>query len=364
MSNTLHPEQKAEKISNNHCLNCGTELSGVYCHNCGQQSCNTTATVGGFIFEYLSNAFMWDSRFIKTLWLLIRRPGYLTNEFLQGKIVSYVHPLKLNMFMLFVFISLFLLFASSKKLTNSVENYTTDEKVFPVLQLGLLSENPKYAEKILHGPRDTVRLMTPLSLAANFPDIVTIIEIIEDTQGEALDKWTAVIPSVLVEEKLVVKDNSGYFKFNHGPQNAKELDIFNNVWSEMVNITTRYYPIIVLLTAPFLSFSLRLVQRKKKHPHINNFIFALHYTAFIELFTLVIYISYLIFAPSSEILQWVLSIGSIIYLTVAFYNVYKINSWMKAFVNALFTSISYFIICLIAFVGLVVIACILVAFKL
>ena len=362
MSNTKQ-EQNIGKAPYKNCLNCGTELTGMYCHSCGQESINPNPTIGGFVFEYISNAFMWDSRFLRTIWLLVRRPGQLTNEFMHGKIVSYVHPLKLNMFMLFVFITLFLMFADTNRLGNSVGEFTHDEKVFPLIHFGLLQNNAEYAEKIQQSPRDTVQLVAPLMLAAEYPHLVSLIETLEDTHGEGMDKWTAAIPHVLVEDKILIEDSEGNLKFNMETGKMEELEILDKVWKEMLNITTRYFPIIILLTAPFLSISLRLVQRKKKYTHFNNFIFALHYTAFIELITLAMYVIHLIFAPSSGIFQWILSIGSIAYLTIAFRNAYDTSSWWRASAKALFTSIIYSAICIIAFFCIFSVACILVAEK-
>ena len=356
MSDTKQ-DQENVKTPYSHCLNCGTELSGMYCHSCGQKAVSQNPTIGGFVSEYISNAFMWDERFFKTLWSLIRRPGHLTVEFLQGKFVSYVHPLKLNMFMLFVFITLFLMFADTTRLSDTVGEFTQDEKIFPVIKIGMMQTNSEYAEKFQNSPRDTVQLFAPLALATEFPKIITLIETIEDTQGKGMDKWTAAIPHVLIEENIVIEGNEGYLKFNQERDTQEEIKLVENIWKEMINIITRYFPIIILLTAPFLSLSLRLVQRKKKYSHFSNFIFALHYTAFIELATLVIYISHLIFAPSSEILQWVLAIGSIIYLSIAFRNAYKMDSMSKAIVNSLFTSIVYLIICLVLFAVIFLAAC-------
>ena len=71
-----------------HCLNCGAELKGVYCHCCGQEAVDKTPTIRGFVMTYIDNAFLWDSQFLKTFWGLIRRPGHLTNEYLAGKFTS------------------------------------------------------------------------------------------------------------------------------------------------------------------------------------------------------------------------------------------------------------------------------------
>ena len=39
--------------SSEKCLNCGTELKGEYCHECGQQKKRGDSSVLGFILEYL-----------------------------------------------------------------------------------------------------------------------------------------------------------------------------------------------------------------------------------------------------------------------------------------------------------------------
>ena len=107
-----------------HCLNCNTELQGEYCHVCGQHDTSGISTVKGFFLEYLNVAYMWDPHFFKTLWNLIRRPGYLTREFVSGKYVAYTHPLKFNMFLLFVFLTMFVIFSDTDTLRYSLNTLT------------------------------------------------------------------------------------------------------------------------------------------------------------------------------------------------------------------------------------------------
>ena len=171
-------EDKEKNPPYKHCLNCGVELNGKYCHNCGQEAVDKTPTVSGFVMEYLNNAFIWDSQFLKTFWTLIRRPGHLTNEYLAGKFTSQEHPLKLNMFLLFVFITLFVFFASADKMTDSVHSLTTDERVRSSIQIGLLMEEQEYAKKVQESPRDTVLLQAPLLLTESFPGMISNIETI------------------------------------------------------------------------------------------------------------------------------------------------------------------------------------------
>ena len=350
-------ENKQSNLPYTHCLNCGSELQGMYCHVCGQQATSKTPAVGEFVLEYIINAFIWDPKFFQTIWALIRRPGHLTNEYLSGKFVSQEHPLKLNMFLLFVFITLFIFFAGSEKMNNSVYSLTNDESVRSGLQIEYLMKNG-YAEKMKEGPRDTVQLLAPLYLAENYPDIINNLRTIEDAEGDALDKWVAALPYVLIEDKIVVLDESGYYRFNPESKVGKEeLALVNSVWKEMVNLFTQYFPMLVLFTAPFLSFSLSFVQRKSKLPRIHHFIFALHYTAFLEFLMLCIYLLNLLFSPSMNLLEYFIAIGSWLYLTIAFRKVYGTSNWLKAALKSLFISLVYCFIGLLVFSGIFLVAC-------
>lgn len=104
------------------CKNCGTPLQGPYCHNCGQKTTDLNQSFGSFIVEYLANAFQLDTRLLPTFKEMIIHPGKLTQEFFMGRINSYVHPLKMNMFMLVIVIAIVALFI--KPSTNISDDQT------------------------------------------------------------------------------------------------------------------------------------------------------------------------------------------------------------------------------------------------
>ena len=344
-----------------HCLNCGAELKGRYCHSCGQEAVGKTPTVKGFVMAYLDNAFLWDPQFFKTLWTLIRRPGHLTKEYNAGKFISQEHPLKLNMFLLFIFVTLFVFFASAEKMTDSVHNMTNDERVLSGIQLKLLMDDSEYVKKMQDSPRDTILLQAPLFLAENYPQILSNIETKEVAGDDQLDKWVADIPQVLIDDAIVVVGDDGYYRFNKEMEEANdELAMFNSVWAEMVRITSQYFPMLLLLTVPFLTFSLGLVQRKRKIPYINHFIFSLHYTAFLEFLMICVYLLYLTIAPSMRVLQFVMLISSCVYLAIAYRRVY-VTTWSSAVVKSLLTSFIYCTILLFIFVAILLIACVIIA---
>src|SRR5712691_13314205 len=78
-----------------HCENCGAQLTGRYCAQCGQAAVDYRRSFRHVIIDVLDSFLNWDSKFIATIGLLIAKPWRLTNEFLAGKRVRYVHPLRL-----------------------------------------------------------------------------------------------------------------------------------------------------------------------------------------------------------------------------------------------------------------------------
>src|SRR5437867_12688757 len=78
-----------------HCENCGAPLTGHYCAQCGQAAVDYRRSFRHVIANVLESFLDWDSKFFATIALLIFKPWRLTNEFLAGKRVCYVNPLRL-----------------------------------------------------------------------------------------------------------------------------------------------------------------------------------------------------------------------------------------------------------------------------
>ena len=225
-------------------------------------------------------------------------------------------------------------------------------------------DKPEFVESMTSSPRDTVRLYAPLLLSKKFPEFITNLETIEDTQGESADKWIAVVPHRLIDDNIIVSGEDGFYTFSFKDEAVpEELELVKSVWKHTVELTTRYFPIIVLLTAPFLSFSLRLVQRRNKQTRINRFIFSLHYTAFLELSIIFVYLLHLIASPPVAVLQWIVILASWTYLTMAFRQVYGITSWGKAIIKALYTCLVYLLIILMLFVCILFVAIVIAAIQ-
>ena len=354
-------EIKQEEVhQHGECLNCGTGLVGNYCHECGQMKDRGDSSVLGFILEYLNNAYMWDTQIMVTIWHLFTKPGYLTKRFLSGKYISHSHPLKLNMFMLFVFFTLFFIFHEDEKLSKSIHNLTRDERFFATMQVNFLTSNVVYAEKLKNSPRDTVEFYAPLSLAKEFGDIVTLLKVNEDSGDEFSDVWTASIPHVLIEDGIVTKcGEEDHYHFNPDAKpDVHGFDIIDSISSGLIEFFSNYFLLIVLATVPMLAFSIKLVHRKEKAPPINHLIFTLHYTALIEGVILLLYILHLIANPSAQTMKWLIIVSTNLYLTIAYKKVYSRNSWIKAAIKSLITNTVYSLILILSFFLIFIVTCV------
>jgi Protein of unknown function (DUF3667) len=87
--------RKQERPPLTHCENCGAPLSGPYCGQCGQPAIDYRRSFGHVLVDVLNEFLNWDSKFFATIALLIVKPWRLTNEFVAGHRVRYVHPLRL-----------------------------------------------------------------------------------------------------------------------------------------------------------------------------------------------------------------------------------------------------------------------------
>jgi hypothetical protein len=87
--------RKTERPPITQCENCGAQLEGHWCGKCGQPAIDYRRSFRHVIADLLNEFLNWDSKFFATIVLLLVRPWKLTNDFLAGHRVRYVHPLRL-----------------------------------------------------------------------------------------------------------------------------------------------------------------------------------------------------------------------------------------------------------------------------
>ncbi len=100
------------------CLNCGTVLIGSHCHACGQAA-HVHRTLGAFFHDLLHGVFHFEGKIWRTLPLLAWRPGKLTREYIDGRRASYVSPIALFLFVVFLSFAVFNAIGNAVQFNNS-----------------------------------------------------------------------------------------------------------------------------------------------------------------------------------------------------------------------------------------------------
>jgi hypothetical protein len=95
------------------CPNCGHTLHEVhFCPECGQPNHDLNVPLKHLFGELLESTLHFDAKSFKTIMALLFKPGFLSKEFNAGKRQSYVPPLRLYIFISFVFFFLLALHPS------------------------------------------------------------------------------------------------------------------------------------------------------------------------------------------------------------------------------------------------------------
>ncbi|AOR27500.1 conserved hypothetical protein (DUF3667) [Formosa sp. Hel1_33_131] len=94
------------------CQNCDTRFNGNYCPNCGQQLKEFQRPFKFLIVDLAGNIFSFDTRLWRSLKDLITLPGTYALEYINGHRMRYVPPLRLYVFISFLFFLLLSTFVS------------------------------------------------------------------------------------------------------------------------------------------------------------------------------------------------------------------------------------------------------------
>ncbi|MFT5900729.1 MAG: hypothetical protein ACI97K_003401, partial [Glaciecola sp.] len=123
--------ENAKNAEQSTCSNCKEQLNGPYCAQCGQNSESTIKYFWLVMLHLLDDIFSFDSRASRTLWPLIIRPGFLTNEYILGRRVHYVPPLRLYFFISIIFFITLKFFAISEN--TSIADFSNDKNAISLI---------------------------------------------------------------------------------------------------------------------------------------------------------------------------------------------------------------------------------------
>ena len=97
------------------CLNCGHFVELKFCPNCGQENTDTRKTFYHLFVHFFEDLTHYENAFWKTIRNLLFKPATLTKEYLSGKRLSYLAPVRLYIFISFITFLFIAIFPSTTK---------------------------------------------------------------------------------------------------------------------------------------------------------------------------------------------------------------------------------------------------------
>lgn len=92
------------------CKNCGHHFEGTYCPKCGQKRINDRITLKDSIRHWLGVMINFDRGLWHTTWMMLKNPGKVIHDYLNGITRPYLHPFRF--LFLWLTVQIFFMFAT------------------------------------------------------------------------------------------------------------------------------------------------------------------------------------------------------------------------------------------------------------
>jgi hypothetical protein len=260
-----HPHHTASD-----CPNCGAVVSGNFCHECGQETVLHPPSTREFLHEFIGHYVALEGKLWKSLLLLLFRPGQLTLEYINGRRVRYIQPLRL-------YLTFSLIFFAVMKYNGHDEARIAAER----------GTAPAASATAAHGNNGGVmREDTPGEIEAGTAELREGIGSINAHWGEQADRFSRMAP----EERDKVLKSAFY----------------------------GYVPYAVFFMMPLFALYLKVLYLGSGRRYGEHLLFALHVNGFAFLaMTLMMLVPAFL-----GIVDWVLGLWLVFYTPVAMRRVY------------------------------------------
>lgn len=262
------------------CLNCNHVVEKRFCGNCGQENIDTRKTFHHLFIHFFEDLTHYENAFWKTIRNLLFKPASLTKEYLSGKRMSYLAPVRLYIFISFI---TFLLIALIPSGGFVQETTSTGEAINDSLRQGVTKQELQL---------DSLLSKSNLSAADK-----------QNIRRAVLNDSSAVKTGFSLGFSSVQEFDSIQ---KYGSQDEKVPEYIQKYLRKAIKITERYskteiisklkksvihnFPKVLLIYMPLFAFFLWLVHSKKRWYYFDHGIFTLHYFSFLLLVSLTLFL--------------------------------------------------------------------------
>lgn len=303
------------------CPNCETDFEGNFCPNCGQSAADFNQPFREIFGDFLNATFNLDSRLLRTLVLLLFRPGLLTREFLAGRRVRYISPSRLYFVSSFFFFLLLTLVGL--RTVSTSEDIDLDTADTSIVVSGSSQE--------LESPVESNDLATADDASNSLS--------IEDETSDSSETTEGGDFSIQIKGFTRVMDSARQ-KIGENPQIL--LD-------GMVDTM----PFAIFFLLPVFALLLKGFYFRRGIHYVTHLVFSLNLHAFFFLFASILM---LLNAALPDSMASILRLGTILYLNVYFFFALKVvyrQGFLMTAVKWLLVTFSYLCVLLGGSIGLI-----------
>jgi hypothetical protein len=292
-----------------------------FCPDCGQQNQEVSLSFGHVMEEFLEGIFHFDSKVFRTAKLLLFKPGELTKRFLQGHRMPYVPPIRLYIFISFVFFFLLSLSVkpSSERPSKELIQAANRLSITDSIRISTPQTGP-----IRIDPNDKIPMIMPSGLNFSQAELLTLSE---DPSAERLDsaiRSKGQKPTFL--GKLALR------------QTVRSL---NASPDELMHKWLKNLPILMFVLMPIFALLLKLLYRRHHQYYLAHLIFSIHFHCFV----FILFIFYLLLGRfgQNDSFELVLLVLPAVYFFMALRNNFN-QSYLKTLAKVFIMMNAYGII--------------------
>jgi hypothetical protein len=279
-----------------YCLNCGIHLEPLvnYCPQCGQLNNTRKESGAGVLKELITDFIHLDHKVASSLFPLLFKPGYLTNEYNSGRRARYLHPVRL-----FISVTIIMLVITSIQGNETGDGIIKGETKLQIadsahITLSFDERNVRYSE------------------------IQRLMEAGITNQKKLLD--------------TLGLDNSFYNRFVMN----KATRLGAMTWNEVLEYFKHKIPWLLFALMPVFAIVLWIIYIRKRIWYVDHLIFSFHlHSATFILISLNSILGWISTALSGYVLLYIP-----VYYFVSLRNVYK-QRWRKTLLKGIVTGMLY-----------------------
>lgn len=303
-----HLKQRKEK----HCLNCNAITHGRYCSVCGQENLEPQETVWHLISHIFNDITHFDGKFFSSLKYIITKPGFLSSEYMAGRRMAYLNPVRFYVFTsALFFLVLFTFFVGEKdvnfkaKLDDSFTKKDSIELINDFKEGGL--DNLQIKDKV-RNYIDSFRLVEKNDTTKKKATFFHIDDHKNRSEYDSLYALGQIKDSYV---KRILINKQFQLQEKYGTDVERQLEALKE------NIF-HYTPQILFLSLPFFALLLKLLYiRRKKYYYVAHAVFTIHFYIFV-------YIQLLLINIISKLAEftkqgWLYNVTIVLGISIAYY---------------------------------------------